>query len=89
MLHATANTPVLEGPGDQHEVIAFLEVNQVARIIGVSPDNDGGQSIYPTFQQDAGGYMRRSHSRNTTNVRCLFQKPRRLPIWLLQEAELQ
>ncbi len=54
ILQATENTPVLEGPGDQYPVIAFLENNQSARIIGVSQDKRWWAIDLPYFANGRG-----------------------------------
>ena len=54
ILHATGNVPVREGPGDQYAVIAFLENDQAARIIGVSQDKGWWVIDLPYFTNGRG-----------------------------------
>ena len=54
ILQATDNTPVREGPGDQYSVIALLENNQSARIIGVSEDKKWWVIDLPYFANGRG-----------------------------------
>jgi uncharacterized protein YraI len=54
ILQATGNVPVREGPGDQYAVIAFLENNQSARIVGVSQDKGWWVIDLPYFTNSRG-----------------------------------
>jgi uncharacterized protein YraI len=54
ILHASENTPIREGPGDQYAVIAFLENDQSARIIGISPDKKWWAIDLPYFSNGRG-----------------------------------
>ena len=72
ILHAIANTPVLEGPGDQYPVIALLEENQAARIVGVSVDKKWWVIDLPYFVIGRGWVLaEKVKVENATNVQVI------------------
>ena len=74
ILQATGNTQVLEGPGDQYAVLALLENNQVAQIIGVSPDKKWWAIDLPYFANKRGWVsVNKVKAENAANVQVVTQ----------------
>jgi uncharacterized protein YraI len=72
LLQAIANTPVLDGPGDQYSVIAFLEDKQIVQIIGVSEDKKWWVINLPYFANGRGWVSAdKARVKNTTNIQVI------------------
>jgi uncharacterized protein YraI len=72
LLQATANTPVLEGPGDQYAVIAFLEDKQIVQIVGVSEDKKWWVINLPYYANGRGWVSAdKARVKNAANIQVI------------------
>jgi uncharacterized protein YraI len=75
ILHAMGNTQVMEGPGDQYAVLALLENDQAARIIGISQDKKWWVIDLPYFANKRGWVsVDKVKAENAANVQVVTQE---------------
>jgi len=75
LLHPTNNISILDGPGDQYQVIAFLEKDQTARIVGVSQDKNWWAIELPYFSIGRGWVStEKVQVENAENVQIVLQE---------------
>ncbi len=69
------NTQVFDGPGDQYAVIALLEDNQAARIVGVSQNRKWWAVDLPYYATGRGWVsVDKAKAENVTNVQVIVQE---------------